>query len=71
MDPTIALAEALSALVDLKTKRDLERPTKDDMEEALELREEAVDHLMNLAGWLKRGGFPPDMEKVIEQFEED
>ena len=68
MNPTYYLATALSAMIDMKKRRDTEDPSKEDMEATLEHRDEAIDNLLNLVGWLKRGGFPPDVEAAIESF---
>lgn len=46
MDPTQALSEALTALLEND-------------------RDSAVDSLENLAGWLSRGGFFPNVDSAI------
>lgn len=47
MDPDATMRRILSALAALKTGQDPDA------------RGDAVEHLRNLAAWLKRGGFPP------------
>lgn len=69
MDPTAALTTALSAMIDMEARRNsTDDPTKEDLDVDAENREEAIDNLLNLVGWLKRGGFPPDVEAAIEPF---
>lgn len=64
MDPTTTLTRALEALKALESARNSALP--DELPGATEEeREEAVDYLLALAGWLRGGGFPPDVDQAV------
>ena len=64
MDPTASLTRALEALGELEERHN--QATPDELEaKTEEHREEAVDCLLALAGWLRGGGFPPDVEQAV------
>lgn len=60
MDPTACLRDTLAALI-------VARSTPRAETEVTLAAQTAIDGLRNLADWLERGGFAPDVERVLDE----
>ena len=61
MDPAATLLAALNSMNDVGH-------CGDDQEMVALSKEDAAEHLRNLADWLDKGGFTPDAEEVARDF---